>query len=158
MVQYLSGSAWSVTVRRIMENIMITLPVCAILFIPVALGLKHIYSWTDVHMMQASPALKGKVGYLSQHVLRSCAPTSISRFGASGLFAIYRNSTKQDRERSVKQMHNNSRWSAPGLVSYRGGGYAGGVGLGDVGSAGVVFDDFRFVLSGRRSARRSWRW
>src|SRR5579872_2693191 len=37
MVQYLSGSAWSVTVRRIMENIMMTLPVCAILFIPVAL-------------------------------------------------------------------------------------------------------------------------
>ena len=27
MVQFLSGSAWSVTMRRIMENIMITLPV-----------------------------------------------------------------------------------------------------------------------------------
>ena len=26
MVQYLTGSAWSVTMRRIMENIMITLP------------------------------------------------------------------------------------------------------------------------------------
>ena len=43
MVQFLTGSAWSVTVRRIMENIMITLPVCALLFIPVAFGLKEIY-------------------------------------------------------------------------------------------------------------------
>src|SRR5580693_8854053 len=47
MVQYLTGSAWSVTVRRIMENIMITLPVGAILFLPIAFGLKDIYPWMD---------------------------------------------------------------------------------------------------------------
>src|SRR5271169_5012820 len=45
MVQYLTGSAWSVTMRRIMENIMITLPVGAILFLPLAFGLKYVYSW-----------------------------------------------------------------------------------------------------------------
>src|SRR5712691_10755780 len=37
MVQFLTGSAWSVTMRRIMENIMITLPAGLILFIPIAL-------------------------------------------------------------------------------------------------------------------------
>src|SRR5450631_860265 len=58
MVQYLSGSAWSVTMRRIMENIMVTLPVGAILFLPLVFGLKYVYSWTDVHMMQSSEALK----------------------------------------------------------------------------------------------------
>src|ERR1700719_3781605 len=66
-VTYLSGAAWSVTVRRIMENVMITLPVGAILFLPLAFGLKHVYSWTDVPMMQASAALKGKIGYLSEN-------------------------------------------------------------------------------------------
>src|SRR5579883_1756750 len=40
MVQFLTGSAWSVTLRRIMENIMFTLPFGLILFIPVAFGLK----------------------------------------------------------------------------------------------------------------------
>ena len=40
MVQFLTGSAWSVTMRRIMENIMITLPVGALLFIPIAFGLQ----------------------------------------------------------------------------------------------------------------------
>src|SRR5580700_3811117 len=67
MVQYLTGSAWSVTMRRIMENIMITLPVGAILFLPLIFGLKYVYSWTDVHMMQSSEALKGKTGYLSEN-------------------------------------------------------------------------------------------
>src|ERR1700732_1576641 len=39
MIQFLTGSAWSVTMRRIMENVMITLPVGLLLFIPVAMGL-----------------------------------------------------------------------------------------------------------------------
>src|SRR5580692_11031581 len=47
MVQFLTGSAWSVTMRRIMENVMITLPMGLILFIPVALGLREIYPWMN---------------------------------------------------------------------------------------------------------------
>jgi hypothetical protein len=35
MVWHLSGAAWSVTVRRLMENLMITLPLMPILFLPV---------------------------------------------------------------------------------------------------------------------------
>src|ERR1700674_5292994 len=53
MVQYLSGSAWSVTMRRIMENIMSTLPWGAVLFLPIAFGLKYIYPWTDSAVVNA---------------------------------------------------------------------------------------------------------
>lgn len=114
MVQYLTGSAWSVTMRRIMENIMITLPVGAILFIPLIFGLKSVYSWTDISMMQASAALKGKLGYLSENffVLRTY---SYFALWSIWIFSIYRNSTKQDGTHSIKQMHANSAWSAPGL-------------------------------------------
>ncbi len=62
MVQYLSGSAWSVTVRRIMENIMVTLPFGALLFIPVALGLKDIYSWTNADPGGARHGADSEVG------------------------------------------------------------------------------------------------
>lgn len=114
MVQYLTGSAWSVTVRRIMENLMMTLPVGAILFLPLAFGLKYVYPWTNVAMMQASEALKGKLGYLSQNFF--VTRTYIYFFLWSvWIFAIYRNSTKQDSTHSIKQMHANSAWSAPGL-------------------------------------------
>ncbi len=114
MVQYLSGSAWSVTVRRIMENIMITLPLGAVLFIPVAFGLHDIYSWTNAGTVAADAVLRGKSSFLNENsfVIRTFAYFAV---WSIWIFAIYRQSTKQDTERSVRQMYIASRWSAPGL-------------------------------------------
>jgi hypothetical protein len=114
MVQYLTGSAWSVTVRRIMENIMVTLPVGAILFLPIAFGLDHIYPWTRPEVINSSAAVKAKAAYLTPKwfVIRTYICFLLWSIWA---FAIYRNSTRQDTERSIKQMHANSAWSAPGL-------------------------------------------
>jgi hypothetical protein len=111
MVQYLSGSAWSVTMRRIMENIMVTLPACAILFIPIAFGLKDIYPWAD-HVANPFAGTKGK--YLSENffVLRTYIYFAL---WSIWIFAIYYQSTKQDTERSARQMNIIARWSAPGL-------------------------------------------
>jgi len=114
MVQYLTGSAWSVTVRRIMENIMITLPVCALLFIPIAFGLKDIYSWTDTAMVAADSALRLKGSYLTEpaFLIRTYAYFAL---WSIWIFSIAHQSTKQDSEKSIQQMHIISRWSAPGL-------------------------------------------
>jgi hypothetical protein len=114
MVQYLTGSAWSVTVRRIMENIMITLPVGALLFIPLAFGLKDVYSWTNADIVSQDHALRAKSGYLTEQffVIRTYVYFLL---WSIWIFSIYRQSTKQDTERSVRQMHIASRWSAPGL-------------------------------------------
>jgi hypothetical protein len=114
MVQFLTGAAWSVTVRRIMENIMITLPVGALLFIPVAFGLKDIYSWADTAMVAADPVLKLKAGYLSQNAFLIRTYIFFALWSL-WIFSIYRQSTKQDTEKSIRQMHIASRWSAPGL-------------------------------------------
>ena len=64
MVQFLSGSAWSVTMRRIMENLMITLPVGAILFVPLAFGLNHVYPWTNPDLIKSSELLRAKSAFL----------------------------------------------------------------------------------------------
>lgn len=113
MVQFLTGSAWSVTVRRIMENIMFTLPFCALLFIPVALGLKDIYSWTTFDATH-DVAMRWKAPYLSEHffLIRAAAYFLV---WSIWIFSIYRQSTKQDTEKSIRQMHIASKWSAPGL-------------------------------------------
>src|SRR5271163_2844919 len=73
MAMYLSGSAASVTVRRIMENIMVTLPVGAILFLPLIFGLKSIYPWTHPEVVAASEALHKKSPFLNENffVLRT---------------------------------------------------------------------------------------
>jgi hypothetical protein len=114
MVQYLSGSAWSVTMRRIMENLMTTLPVCAILFIPIAFGLKDIYPWMDSAAVGLGPKLADKRAYLSENffILRTCIYFVL---WSIWIFAIYYQSTKQDKERSARQMNIIARWSAPGL-------------------------------------------
>jgi len=114
MVQFLSGSAWSVTMRRIMENVMITVPVGLILFIPILFGLKEIYPWTDPQVVAASEALRRKQSFLNENwfVIRG-----ILYFVLWSLWAgsIYHQSTKQDTEKSIRQMHIASKWSAPGL-------------------------------------------
>jgi hypothetical protein len=114
MVQFLTGSAWSVTVRRIMENIMVTLPVGALLFIPIAFGLKDIYSWMNPAVVASSEALKAKAGYLSQNFFLIRTYIFFALWSI-WIFGIYRQSTKQDTEKSVRQMYVASRWSAPGL-------------------------------------------
>jgi hypothetical protein len=113
-VQYLSGSAWSVTMRRIMENIMSTLPLGGILFLPVAFGLGYLYPWTDRSVVEASEALRAKAVYITPQFF--IARTYVFFFLWSlWIFNIYRQSTKQDVQRSARQMHIISRWSAPGL-------------------------------------------
>jgi len=114
MVQYLSGSAWSVTVRRFMENIMVTLPFGLLLFIPVALGLKDIYSWMNPDVVAGDGALRWKSGYLTENafLIRACVFFAV---WSLWIFSIYRQSTRQDTEKSIRQMHIASKWSAPGL-------------------------------------------
>jgi hypothetical protein len=114
MVKYMAGSAASVTVRRIMENVMVTLPMGAILFVPLIFGLKYVYSWTDPTVMQSSSALKAKSAFLTENffVLRTYA---FFLLWSIWIFAIYHQSTKQDTQRSVRQMYVIARWSAPGL-------------------------------------------
>ena len=114
MVQFLTGSAWSVTLRRIMENVMITLPLGLVLFIPIVLGMSEIYPWMNQELVNSDPVLKAKSGYLSQNMF---ALRTVIYFLLWSLWAgsIYRQSTKQDSERSIQQMHIASKWSAPGL-------------------------------------------
>ncbi len=115
MVQYLTGSAWSVTIRRFMENIMVTIPVGLLLFIPIALGVPDLYQWTKPEVL-AEPAVAAKAAYLTKDmfVLRSIIYFAVWSFFAVG---IWRSSTKQDTTRSIQQMHTSSRFSAPGLLA-----------------------------------------
>ena len=126
MVQYLTGSAWSVTVRRIMENIMITLPVGAILFIPIAFGLKDIYPWTDPRYGRGrARCCKAKSGYLTRELLPASHLRLISCCGRSGFSRSTIRSTKQDTERSVQQMYIALALERAGLVPGGGGRNAG---------------------------------
>jgi hypothetical protein len=93
MVQYLTGSAWSVTVRRFMENIMAGLPVGLVLFLPVAFGVHELYEWTNAELVSKDAVIRSKSAYLNPQmfVLRG-----LIFFGLWSLWAlaIYRQSTR----------------------------------------------------------------
>ncbi len=115
MIQYLTGSAWSVTVRRLMENIIVTIPVGALLFIPIALGLPDLYQWARPEIVAHDKILLGKAAYLNPAMFTIRGFIFLALWSIWAI-AIWRNSTKQDREKSIKQMRTASRWSAPGLL------------------------------------------
>lgn len=64
MVQYLSGGAWGLVGRRVFEASARTLPLMAILFLPIAFNLEVLYSWARPEA--ASDALiQTKAAYLN---------------------------------------------------------------------------------------------
>jgi hypothetical protein len=54
MIQHLTGGMWGLAIRRLLEAGTRTLPLLVILFLPVLLGLKHIYPWVSPEAQEAS--------------------------------------------------------------------------------------------------------
>jgi hypothetical protein len=65
MIYHLTGGGWGVAVRRIFEASAGTLPLMALLFLPLVLGLHDIYEWTHTEVMKADPILRQKMPYLN---------------------------------------------------------------------------------------------
>jgi hypothetical protein len=64
MVQHMSGGAWGLVIRRLLEGATRTFPLLAILFIPVALGVGFLYEWADPGKAH-TPLLEHKRVYLN---------------------------------------------------------------------------------------------
>src|SRR6266436_9683194 len=63
MLQHLTGGAWGLIIRRVLEAATRTLPLMVILFIPVLAGLNQIYPWTNRAEMDQVPALREKAAH-----------------------------------------------------------------------------------------------
>ena len=64
MIQHLSGGAWGVF-RRVFEASSRTLPLMALLFLPIVLGMGTLYPWTHVDHVQRDEVLRHKAIYLN---------------------------------------------------------------------------------------------
>jgi hypothetical protein len=112
MVQFLTGSAWSIPVRRFMETAGASFPVGILLFIPIAFTLPQLYEWARP---SNDPLIHAKAGYLNPtfFVIRAVFYLGVwSVWGRN----IYKQSTQQDSTRSIGNMRAASRWSGPGLL------------------------------------------
>lgn len=66
MVHHLSGGAWGIVIRRVLEAASRTLPVVALLFVPIALGMHVLYLWSRPEVVAADPLIQEKMLYLNR--------------------------------------------------------------------------------------------
>ena len=114
-IQYLTGSAWSVTVRRFMENLMVSLAVGVILFIPICFGLHSLYEWSHTDVVMKDSLLMAKRAFLNEKGFMIRGGVMFLLWSIWGL-AVWGQSTKQDKAKSARQMKISARWAAPGLL------------------------------------------
>jgi hypothetical protein len=65
MIQYVTGGAWGAVIRRLLESATRTLPLMAVLFLPIVLGLTELYEWARPEHVAHDLALQHKSAYLN---------------------------------------------------------------------------------------------
>ena len=116
MVQYLTGGDWGIVIRRTLEAAMRILPLMAVGFLPIALGVRELYVWARP-AQAAAEGLDYRTEYLN-------IPFFIVR--AVVYFAVWlamahrldRWSREQDRGGAQGWLKRLRRLSGPGLVIY----------------------------------------
>ena len=117
MLQYVTGGAWGLVIRRACEAASRTLPLTLIMFLPVVIGMNNLYPWTHADRVAADPLLQHKAPYLN-------VPFFLIRaaiYFAGWMFLSWwfnRWSAKEDAEGHDAVHTKMSRMAGPGLLFY----------------------------------------
>jgi hypothetical protein len=118
LIQHVSRAGWSIAVRRIGENLMVTLPVLGLLAIPVfTVGIHDLFHWS--HESAASDVmLAAKMPYLNEGFFTARGFIYVGLWALiSG--ALYYWSTSQDDAKDPEPLTHKMRWFAPaGLLIF----------------------------------------
>jgi hypothetical protein len=113
----LTGGRWGAVIRRILEAATRTIPLLAILFIPVLVGIHRIYIWSDPAVIQHDEILQHKEPYLNipffiiRAVLYFAIWTALT-------FAFARLSRKQEESADAALVGRFQKLSGIGLLLY----------------------------------------
>jgi hypothetical protein len=115
MLQHLTGGGWGFVIRRILEAAAQTLPLIAILFLPIVAGAHWLYSWTHPEEVAKHAPLALKVKYLN---LPFFSIRAVVYFAIWFLLAylLTRWSRLQDQTADQKYTKNMRMLSGPGMV------------------------------------------
>jgi hypothetical protein len=117
MVHQLSGGAWGVVLRRPIGAAARVLPVLTLLFIPILIGMSHLYVWTHADVVAASEVLRHKQLYLNTPFFIVRAILYFLVWNGVSYF-LNRWSLEQDRTGDPWIPRRMQRLSAAGLVLY----------------------------------------
>jgi hypothetical protein len=117
MMHQLSGGAWGVVLRRPIGAAARVLPVLTVLFIPILIGMSHLYIWTHPDVVAASEVLRHKQLYLNTPFFIARVVLYFAIWNAISYF-LNRWSLEQDRTGDPSIPRRMQRLSAAGLVLY----------------------------------------
>ncbi len=117
LLHHITGARWGVVLRRIAEAAMSTLPIFALLFLPIAFGMKHLFEWSDPAIVAGDEILQGKAGYLNVGFF---AVRAVIYFAIWSGLAVYlsRKSVQQDRGDGAAILASLKAASAPGMMLF----------------------------------------
>jgi len=117
MVHQLSGGAWGVLIRRPIGAAARVLPVLTVLFVPIILGMRHLYPWTHADLVAADPVLQHKQLYLNTPFFLIRAAIYFFTWNALSL-ALNRYALQQDETGDPHIARKMQMVSGGGLVAY----------------------------------------
>jgi hypothetical protein len=116
-IYHLTGGAWGFLVRRTLEAAMRTLPLLAVLFVPIACGLPYLYLWAQDWQVKAFKDLQHKEVYLYPPFFWGRAALYfILWMGMAYLLNAW--SRRQDEAESPRPGRKMTRLSGPVLIVY----------------------------------------
>jgi hypothetical protein len=117
MMQYLGGATWGIVIRRLLESGSHTLFLMLVLFVPIALGVHHIYEWADAGAVADSKVLQHKSSYLNTGFF---AARTLIYFivWLTLLYYLRRWSHRLDETGDPAFIQNAQNLSGPGFVFY----------------------------------------
>lgn len=95
LIQYATQGGWGIVVRRIAETTFATIPVMAVLFLPLLPGLPHLYEWAVPGAAEHDALLRWKAPYLNVPFFLARAALYFACWSAIALI-YYRRSRSQD--------------------------------------------------------------
>ena len=116
MLQYLTGGAWGMVIRRPCEAASRTFPLLLLLFLPIAIGIPHLYQWSHADFVARDPVLQHKAVYLNVPFFLIRAAVYFAGWMIIAHF-LYKWSGDQDRG-DVRASGRLAAISGPGLVFY----------------------------------------
>ncbi len=119
MVQHLSGGGWGLVIRRILEAAAgpRVIPVMALLFLPIVLGMPYLYIWTDPALVAQDQLLQHKEAYLNTGFFLGRAAFYFAVWIGMG-YAFSRLSAAQDRTSDPGVRDRLQMLSGGGLLLY----------------------------------------
>jgi hypothetical protein len=117
MIQHLTGGKWGMVIRRQLEAAMKTLPLMAVLFLPIIAGMPHLYgTWLhpdsrNQHLVELSQSYLTRGGYIGRAVIYFVIWLGIA-------FILSRWSAEQDNPPVQNLSPRFRKIAAPGLILY----------------------------------------